>query len=355
MDTAMRALVLHDNDGRIEQRPIPVAGPTDVVVRTTVASLCSADVACVQGVLPTPAGTVLGHEAVGVVHEAGELVTGFESGQRVAVASTTPCGGCENCQRGYAGHCGGVAWGGYTFGVSRDGSLAEYVAVPQAAINLAVIPEAVGDEAALCATDTLLSGTTAAESAGVPLGGTVAVFGVGHVGLAAAYGARQLGAALVVSVKARPGGGDLARAMGADVVLNLTDHDVEKEIRERTCGQGVDVAIEATGCVDAFPRAVAVTRLGGVIAVLSSYTGPPGATLPIPLEHWGWGIGDKTIVGAFQRCGSERLGRLLRLIEAGRIDPQPLLTHTYRLDEAPRALAALAAREPGLVKPLIRF
>lgn len=351
----MRALVLRDADGRIEERPIPVAGPTDVIVRTTAASLCSADVACVRGLFPTPEGTVLGHEAVGVVHEVGELVTGFEVGQRVAVPSTTPCGQCANCQRGYSGHCGGVAWGGYTFGVSRDGSLAEYVAVPHAHLNLAVIPDAVGDEAALCATDTLLSGTTAAESAGIPLGGTVAVFGRGHVGLAATYGSRLLGAGLVVSVTARPGGDDLARTMGADVVLNLTDDDVESEILQRTGGVGVDVAIEATGSVVSFPRAVTVTREGGVIAVLSSYTGPRDASLPIPLEHWGWGIGDKTILGTFQRSGSERLGRLLRLIETRRLDPRPLLTHSYSLGEAPRALAALAKREPGLVKPLITF
>jgi threonine dehydrogenase-like Zn-dependent dehydrogenase len=92
-----------------------------------------------------------------------------------------------------------------------------------------------------------------------------------------------------------------------------------------------------------------------VIVVLSSFSGPSEATLAIPLAHWGWGIGDKTVLSTFARTGSERLGRLLRLVHAGRIDPAPLLTHHYRFDQADQAFADVAARRPGLVKPLIIF
>jgi threonine dehydrogenase-like Zn-dependent dehydrogenase len=92
-----------------------------------------------------------------------------------------------------------------------------------------------------------------------------------------------------------------------------------------------------------------------VIAVLSSYAGAADATLAVPLAQWGWGIGDKTILGTFQRSGSERIGRLLRLIETGRIDPTPLLTRCYVFDDADRAMADVAEREPGHIKPLITF
>jgi isopropanol dehydrogenase (NADP+) len=175
---AMKAFVLRGGSGRFEERPLPKADPGDVVVRTTAASLCSADAACVSGEFPAPDGTVLGHEAVGVIHhEIGSLVPGFSVGQRVAVASSTPCGQCANCQRGHSGHCGGKAWGGYTFGISRDGSLAEYFTVPFAQHNLVPIPLSVTDAAALCVTDTLASGSTGPEEARFPLGGTVVIVG----------------------------------------------------------------------------------------------------------------------------------------------------------------------------------
>ena len=348
-------MVVRGGQARIELRPVPTPGPADVIVRTTAASLCSADAACVSGELTVPDGIILGHEAVGVVHEIGPAVEGFTVGQRVAVASGTSCGQCANCQRGYGGHCGGVMWGAYSSGVTREGSMAEFFTVPHATRNLAVIPDAVDDAAAVCATDTLGSGSAGPEAARLPLGAVVAVFGQGHIGLAAVVGARLLGAARVITVKATPGGEGVSTAMGADVCLNLAEHDVVDEILQLTDGHGVDCAVEATGVVDSFPRAVEVTRLGGVIAVLSSFSGPADAVLPIPLAQWGWGVGDKTIVSTFAPTGNVRLGRLLSLIESGRIDPAPLVTHRYSFDEAPAALNDLAVRRRGLIKPLITF
>jgi len=351
----MKAFVLRGGRGCFEERDIPAAAAREVVVRTTTASVCSADAACVNGEFPAVDGVVLGHEAVGVVHEIGAGVEGFVVGQRVTVASTTPCGVCTNCQRGFSGHCGGQAWGGYSYGLSRDGSLAEYFVVPSAAFNLVSIPGDVSDEAAVCVPDTIASGSTGPEAAGIPLGGAVAVFGQGHVGLGATMTARAMGAGLVIAVKATPGGDALAHAVGADVLLNMSDHDVVAEIRRLTFGQGADVAIEASGTVAAFPKAVAATRLGGTIAVLSSYAGDSSAQLTIPLEDWGNGIGDKTILSTFQQSGRERMQRLLQLVRFGRLDPSPLITERYSFEETDQALADLFHRKPGLVKPIITF
>nr|WP_246416231.1 alcohol dehydrogenase catalytic domain-containing protein [Nocardioides luti] len=351
----MKAFVLHEGRGRFEERPLPKAGPTDVIVRATAVSACSAELACLSGEFPAAEGTVLGHEGVGVVHEVGSLVTEFEVGQRVTTASTTPCGICANCQRGFSGHCRQAVWGGYTFGVSRDGTFAEYFTVPQAGYNVVSIPDKVSDAAALCITDTIASGSTGVEAAQPPLGSVIVVFGQGHIGLGATATARAVGAALVITVKSRPGGEHIAKALGADFSFNLADHDVQAEIRDLTGGLGADVVIEATGARASFPMAVEATREGGVLAVLSAYDGPADAALEIPLAHWGWGIGDKTILSTFQRCGSERMGRLLRLVETGRIDPTPLLTRTYGFGDLPRALADLKARPTGHIKPLITF
>jgi threonine dehydrogenase-like Zn-dependent dehydrogenase len=350
----MRALVRRGASAILETRPVPVAGPTDAIVRTTAASMCSADIAALVGDIDVPDGRVLGHEAVGTVHALGHDVDGFEIGDRVAVSSGTSCGRCRNCQRGYDGHCGGREWGAYSSGVSRDGSLAEFFTVPDARRNLAPIPDGVEDWAAVCAADSLCTGTSAYEQAALPLGGVVAVFGQGHVGLGATAGGRVSGAGLVVTVKARAGGEDVSRAMGADVCLNLAEHDVVAEIDRLTEGHGVDVAVEASGVRESFPRAVEVTRLGGVISVLSSYNGPPDAELSIPLAHWGWGVGDKTVLSNFARTGNERLGRVLRLVSTGRLDPAPMITHRYRFDEVDQAVADLRARR-GVIKPLITF
>lgn len=355
MSEQMRALVKRGTSATVESRPIPVPGPTDVVIKTTAASLCTADAAGVTGDITVADGIVLGHEAVGTVHAIGSRVHGFSTGDRVAVTSGTSCGQCTNCQRGYDGHCGDTEWGAYSSGVSRDGSMAEYFLVPDAKRNLAAIPDGVEDWAAVCATDTLPTGTTALEAAGVGLGSVVAIFGQGHIGLGATAGARTMGAGLIVTVKATPGGEDVSRSMGADVCLNLAEHDVVADIARLTGGTGVDLAVEASGAIESFPRAIEVTRLGGVIAVLSSYGGPADATLPIPLAHWGRGVGDKTVLSLFASTGSERLTRLLRLLESGRIDASPLITHRYGFDAVGQALADVAARRRGLIKPLITF
>jgi len=325
----------------------------DVVVRTTAASVCSADVACVNGEFGTPEGCVLGHEAVGVIHEIGSEVRGFVTGQRVTVASTTPCGHCADCQRGFSGQCGGADWGGYTFGTRRDGTLAEYFVVPHAQLNLVTIPDGVDDASAVCVTDTIASGSTGPEVARFAFGATVVVFGQGHIGLAATMASRALGAGRILTVKARPGGEELSQAVGADVCLNLAEHDVAGEIARLTQGVGADCVIEATGVIESFPSAVAATRLGGVTVVLSSYEGPDESALSIPLKSWGWGLGDQTILSTFQRSGSERMGRLLGLIQNGRLDASPLLTKSYAFFEADKAIEDVANRQ--VIKPLITF
>lgn len=362
----MRALVAREGVTRIEDRGIPAAGPGEVIVRTTAASMCSADPAGADGAFDVVSsdptlddaprdGIVLGHEGVGVVHEIGAGVTGFSPGDRVMSVSTAPCGRCENCQRGFGGHCRGVMWGGYGSGLTRDGCLAEYYAVPDAQFNLAHVPDAVTDAQALFVADSFATGSSAVEGARLPYGGSVLVVGQGHIGLGAIAAARTAGAALVIAVKSRPGGEELAFAMGADIALNLTEDDVLARVRSLTGGQGVDLAIEASGATAGFELAVESTRLGGEISGIATYTTGGADHLSIPLESWGWGVGDKSIKTSYQVPGSERTSRLLRLLERGRIDVTPMFTHEYEFADALRALDDVRRGAPGLVKPIIRF
>src|SRR5580658_8618108 len=100
-------------------KPIPEAGPNDAVIRTTASLICTSDVHMIRGVIPLPKGRALGHESVGRVHRLGSNVTLWKEGDRVAVNGATPCGRCDNCQRGYTSQCGGML-GAYKFTAQRD-------------------------------------------------------------------------------------------------------------------------------------------------------------------------------------------------------------------------------------------
>jgi threonine dehydrogenase-like Zn-dependent dehydrogenase len=338
--------------GVIEQ-PMPDPGPNDAVIHTTASLVCTTDVHTVRGVIPLPEGRLLGHESVGVVYKVGTQVTRCKVGDRVAVCAITPCGRCDHCQRGYSSQCGGML-GGYKFTGQWDGNLAEYFFVNDADYNLVPIPQTLSDEPALYTTDMLTTGLASAENAEIPVGGTVAIFAQGPVGLCATIGARLVGAGLVIAVESKPDRQQLARQFGADVVVDPTQGDPVAQILQMTDGIGVDAAIEALGLPTTFENCILVTKPGGVISNVG-YHGEAGNTLQIPLPAFGLGMGDKKIRTALCPGGRERLTRLLRLIEHGRVDPTPLTTHRFPFAEVERAFPMMETKEDNIIKPLITY
>ena len=188
----MRAFVMHRiGETGMMDKPLPEVGAGDALIRTTAALICTSDVHTVGGAIGDRIDRTLGHEAVGVIERLGGDVRGFSVGDRVVVGAITPCWRCENCQRGFSSQCGG-ALGGWKFANVKDGTLAEYFHVNDAEANLAPIPEALPDEKAVYACDMMSTGIAAAENAAIPVGGTVAVFAAGPVGLMAIAGAKLL-------------------------------------------------------------------------------------------------------------------------------------------------------------------
>jgi threonine dehydrogenase-like Zn-dependent dehydrogenase len=344
---------LGKNKVGLVDKTIPEPGPNDAVIRTTASLVCTSDVHTVHGVLPLPEGRVLGHESVGIVHRAGAEVTTVSEGDRVAVCAVTPCGKCSFCQRGHSAQCGGML-GGYKFTAQREGNLAEYFLVNDADYNLVPIPQALSDEQALYTTDMMSTGFAAAEAAEIPLGGAVAVFAQGPVGLCATAGARLRGAGLVIAVEGKRERQKLAKRFGADVVVDPGSADPVAEILRLTGGAGVDAAIEAVGLPVTFESAIRATRPGGVISNVG-YHGESGDSLRIPLAEFGFGMADKTIRGVLCPGGHERMERLLRLIETGRFDPTPMTTHRFRFGEVERAFRMMETKEDGILKPLLLY
>ena len=353
-DDRMKAAVFRGVGAiRLEDKPMPIARAGEAVLRVTLTTICGTDLHILRGEYPVERGLTIGHEAVGVIDQLGDGVRGFHVGERVLVGAITPCGQCRACLSGHWSQCGSgggyAALGGWRFGNTIDGAQADFLRVPDAQANLAAIPDAVTDEQALMLADIASTGISGAESGRVRPGDAVAVFAQGPIGLCATAGARLMGASLVIGVDSVPQRLELARRMGADVVLNHKDQDVIAEIKRLT-GGGVDVAIEALGTQATFESCLRAVHPGGTVSSLGVYSGH----LAVPLDALDAGLGDHTIVTTLCPGGKERMRRLMNVVAARRAPFEKLVTHSFRLDEIEAAYDLFASQRDGVMKVAIR-
>jgi isopropanol dehydrogenase (NADP+) len=349
----MRAFVMKSiGEVGFLDKPVPTPGPNDAIVRTTRALICTSDSHTVRGAIGPRQDLTLGHEAVGVVHEVGSSVTLFKPGDRVVVGAITPDWGDPASQAGHSSQSGGPL-GGWKFSNTKDGVFAEYFHVNEADANMARIPDGVPDEAAVYCCDMLSTGFLGAENGNILIGGTVAVFAEGPVGLMATVGARLRGAGLIIGVEAVPRRQELARHFGADVIVDFSKEDAVERILALTGGQGVDTAIEALGADITLQNCVSVTKAGGTISNIG-YHGE-GDFVHLPRVAWGVGMAEKTIATGLCPGGRLRMERLLRVLEMKRVDPTPMTTHTFPFADMERAFQVMDQKLDGVLKPLIVF
>jgi threonine dehydrogenase-like Zn-dependent dehydrogenase len=336
----------------IMDKPVPTPGPNDAIVQTTRALICTSDSHTVSGGIGPRQNMTLGHEAVGVVHEVGSEVTVFRPGDRVLVGAITPDWGHPAAQDGYASQSG-APLGGWKFSNRKDGVFAEYFHVNEADANMAKIPANVSDEMAVYCADMLSTGFMGAEHGNIPIRGTVAVIAQGPVGLMATAGARLSGAGLIIGIESVPRRQKLARAYGADEIINFENEDVVERVLELTDGQGVDTAIEALGYDTTFQSAVKITKPGGTISNIG-YFGE-GEFVRIPRVEWGVGMADKSITTGLCPGGRLRMERLLRILETNRVDPTAMTTHTFPFDDIEHAFEVSDKKLDDVVKVLVTF
>ena len=350
----MRANVFHGpNNIRVEEVLRPSAGVGEAVIRITLTTICGTDLHILRGEYAVKPGLVIGHEPVGVIEELGDGVTGYAIGDRVLIGAITPCGQCRAClsaQWSQCGHGHGCeAIGGWRFGNTINGAQAEYLLVPSAQANLAKIPDSLTDEQVVLLADIASTGFSGAESAHIRIGDTVVVFAQGPIGLCATAGARLMGASFIIGVESDPVRMKMAKQMGADAVLDPKQCDVVAEIK-RITGGGVDVAIEALGLQETFENCLRCLRPGGTLSSLGVYSGK----LQMPYDAFAAGLGDNKIVTTLCPGGKERMRRLMSIVETGRFDPTPLLTHRYSLDNIVEAYDLFGSRRDGVLKVAIR-
>lgn len=353
MPRMMKAAVFVE-PGRIvlEDKPVPEIGPLDALLRITTTTICGTDVHILKGEYPVERGLTIGHEPVGVIEQLGSAVRGYREGQRVIAGAITPSGWSNAClcgcgsQDGAGTPHGWKALGGWRFGNTIDGAQAEYLLVPDAIANLAAVPDALSDEQVLMCPDIMSTGFSGAESAGIRIGDTVAVFAQGPIGLCATLGAKLSGATLVIGVDRVPARLEMARRMGADVVVDASRVDVVDEILKITGGRGVDASIEALGTQATFEAALRVLRPGGTLSSLGVYS----TDLKIPLGAFAAGLGDHKIVTTLCPGGKERMRRLMSAIESGRADLGALVTHRFTLDQIEAAYELFSHQRDGVLK-----
>jgi len=350
----MRATVFHGaNDIRVEDVPRPKAGPGEALIRVTLTTICGTDLHILRGEYPVKPGLVIGHEPVGIIDELGVGVTGYQIGDRVLVGAITPCGQCNACLSGHSSQCGHgsgyEAIGGWRFGNTINGAQAEYLLVPNAQANLAPIPDELTDEQVILLADIASTGISGAESGGVRIGDSVAVFAQGPIGLCASLGAKLMGAALVIGVDGDDNRIAMARKMGVDVVIDYRKVDVLEEIRKLTRGIGVDVSIESLGTQTTFENALRVLRPAGTLSSLGVYSGK----LQLPYEAFAAGLGNHRIVTTLCPGGKERMRRLLEMVRRGKLDLRPLITHRFKLADIKQAYALFGDRRDGVMKVAI--
>jgi 2-desacetyl-2-hydroxyethyl bacteriochlorophyllide A dehydrogenase len=337
----MRAVTFRE-PGRIGVEDVPdpeLEDAGDAIVRVTLSAVCGSDLHFFHGKAPLERGDVMGHEAVGVVERVGRDVERFAPGDRVVVAFDIACGACWFCARGETALCEDFRnLGAGMFGGGLAGAQAERVRIPVADVNLLGIPDSVGDERALFVGDILTTAVHAVERAAIGREETVAVVGAGPVGLLIAHAMSLVEHRETVVVDVDPARLALAASFGA-TPLDASATNVQVAVAERTGDRGADVVFDAVGSPAAFERSLDLVRRGGRVVVVGLYA---GETIQAQLGVWWARALDLRFLGI---CPVHAVWeRAMAYVAAGRLDPEPLVSHRLRLDDAAEGYALFDAR-----------
>lgn len=397
----MKAVVFHGiGDIRLDDVEEPsIEEPTDAILSVSRSAICGTDLHMIRGTFTgMEPGTILGHEAVGVVEEVGQGVRNLRRGDRVVVPSTIACGYCSYCRAGYHAQCdnanpngkqaGTTFFGGPKAAGGIDGLQAEYIRVPYANTGLVKLPEEVTDDQAILLSDIVPTGYFGAELADIEPGKVVAVFGCGPVGQFAIMSALLMGAGRVIAVDTVASRLDMARAQGAEAI-NFNQEDPIQTIREMTGGVGVDRVIDAVGVDATRPKqgpgadqarqqaeqfdqerkqvapetnvqddqwkpgnapsqvldwAVQTVAKAGTVSIIGVYP-PTLRSFPIGMAM------NRNLTLRMGNCNHRHyLPKLVELTRNGTINPEAVLTQTEPLTDVLDAYHAFDTREPGWMK-----
>lgn len=336
----MRAVTFQE-PGRVAVEDVPdprLSEGHEAIVEIETSAICGSDLHIYHGRVKIEPGFTIGHEFVGTVSAVGDAVERISVGDRVLACFHTACGTCFHCLRGEYHRCEQ----GRTFGHGAalgdlQGAQAERVLVPHADLTLRRAPEGMSAELAIFAGDVMGTGYHGVATAGVLPGDSVAVLGLGPVGLCAVQAARAAGAGCVLAVDSVPERLAMAQSFGA-TALHLKEDDVKGAVRAASSGRGADVVIDAVGDPRALALGISLARTAGTLCTLGVYA-----------ERCEVHMGLAWIKGLTIRTGMANViahvDRVLTMLADGTLDPAPLVSHHMSLEEAPEAYAIYDHRE----------
>lgn len=323
-----------------KDRPV-LQNSRDAIVRVTLASICTSDLHIKHGSVPRAVpGITIGHEMVGVVEQIGADVKTVRPGDRVTVNVETFCGECFFCRHGYVNNCTDEN-GGWALGCRIDGGQAEYVRVPYADQGLNRIPDSVSDEQALFVGDILATGFWAARISEISQEDTVLLIGAGPTGICTLLCVMLKKPKRIIVCEKDPARAAFVRERYPEVLV-CAPEECEDFVREHSDHGGADVVLEAAGAKNTFALAWKCARPNAVVTVVALYDEPQ--SLPLP-KMYGKNLTFKT--GGVDGCDC---AEILELIEAGKIDTTPLITHRFALKDMEQAYELFESRRDGVVK-----
>ncbi|MEL6648715.1 MAG: L-threonine 3-dehydrogenase [Pseudomonadota bacterium] len=340
MQNQMRALVKARPEPGLwmEHVPVPEPGPSDVLIKVKKSAICGTDVHIWNwdefSAKTVPVPMVVGHEFMGEIVDTGAAATKYCVGQRVSGEGHIVCGVCRNCRAGRAHLCNNTKG----VGVHRPGSFAEYIAIPE--YNVVPIPEDVPDEIAAIfdpfgnAVHTALSFDLVGED--------VLVTGAGPIGIMGALVAQKVGARKVVITDINPYRLDLARAMGVQHVVDVSEQNLRDVMEGIGMTEGFDVGLEMSGASAAMQQMIARMNNGGKVALLGI------APTAFPVD-WNTVIFKMLeIKGIYGREMFETWYKMIALVQGG-LDLSDLITHRIPIDSFEQGFAAMISGNSGKV------
>lgn len=335
------------SEGQFElvEKPRPtLLHARDAIVKVTLASICSSDLHIKHGSVPRAVpGITVGHEMVGVVEEVGSGVTHVQPGDRVTVNVETFCGECFFCKKGFVNNCTDDN-GGWALGCRIDGGQAEYVRVPFADQGLNKIPDGVSDRQALLVGDVLATGYWAARISEITEDDTVLIIGAGPTGICTLLSVMLKHPKRIIACEKDAARVAFVRAHYPEV-LTVAPEDCVDFVQAHSDHGGADVVLEVAGAASTFRLAWECARPNAVVTVVALYDA--AQTLPLP-EMYGKNLTFKT--GGVDGCDCEET---LALIAQGKLDTEPLLTHTYPLAQIAEAYDLFENKRDGVIKVAI--
>lgn len=326
-------------------KPKPtIIEPTDAIVRVTLGSICSSDLHIKHGSVPRAVpGITVGHEMVGIVEELGSEVKGVSVGDRVTVNVETFCGECFYCKHGYVNNCTSPH-GGWALGCRIDGVQTEYVRVPLAEQGLNRIPDSVTDEQALFVGDVLATGFWAARISEITEDDTVLIIGAGPTGICTLLCVMLKQPKRIIVCEQSEERRNFVKQHYPNVLLTTPD-ECEDFVKNNSDHGGADRVLEVAGGKDTFQLAWRTARPNAIVTVVALYN--EAQTLPLP-DMYGKNLTFKT--GGVDGCDCEEV---LQLIEEGKIDTTPLITHRFPLSRIAEAYSLFENKEDGVIKVAI--